>query len=493
MKRYILAIDLGTTLIKFVLFDFKLGLVAEHSRDYELQTSQEFIEFDADGYWEQIKEGIGELVSKSGIDPAYIASIGLSSQAETLVLLDKDNNPVRKAISWLDNRSREECERIRANFNPKDSYRITGQPDIITTWPITKILWIKDKEREVFKRTRKFLLLKDYIIYKLTGRFVSEYSIYNFSYYFNIITKEYWDSMLDFVGVDREQLPELIEPGKEVGPITASVAEEFGFDKNLLINAGALDQMAGMIGVGNIREGVVSETTGTVLTISTLIEEPVFSEARIPCHYSAIRGKYVLLPVCESGGISLEWFKRNFYKDKGYAYIDKQAENVSPGCNDLLFLPYLTGVNAPEYNADARGVFYGINIQHNESHFARAVMEGVAFLLKKNLDFMESSLNIRIEEVFSLGGGANSQLWNQIKSDVLDKQIKITSNRQPTALGAAMLSAVDMGLYRDLASIAAEVIRLKKTYSPKDHDKYLKPYRTFINLYQKLEPFFSRR
>ncbi|MGM0366822.1 MAG: FGGY family carbohydrate kinase, partial [Actinomycetota bacterium] len=183
MKRYILAIDLGTTLIKFVLFDFKLDLISEHSRDYELETDKDFIEFDAEGYWEAISAGIKEIVSKSKIDPKGIASIAFSSQAETLVLLDRENNPARKAISWLDNRSKKECEIIRANFSSSKSYRITGQPDVITTWPVTKILWIKNNEGEVFRRTRKFLLLKDYIIYKLTGRFVSEYSIYNFSYY----------------------------------------------------------------------------------------------------------------------------------------------------------------------------------------------------------------------------------------------------------------------------------------------------------------------
>ncbi len=491
MKKTILAIDLGTTIIKFVLFGREFEVIGEHSKNYQLESEGDFIEFDAEGYWNTIKEGIKELIRKSEIDAQAVASIALSSQAETLVLLDKDHRPARKAISWLDNRSQDQCGRIREKFDPKDAYAITGQPDVITTWPITKILWIKEHQPEVFSKTHKILMLKDYIIYKLTGEFVSEYSVYNFTYYFNIITKKYWKPMLDFAGIDQQQLPALIEPGKRAGPVRGPVSKEFGFGAHTQVNAGALDQMAGMIGVGNIRKGMVSETTGTVLAICTLIDEPVFSEAKIPCHYSAIKDKYVLLPVCESGGISLEWFKNTFYKEADYASINKQVENIPAGCNGLVFLPYLTGVNAPEYHAGAKGVFYGINIKHSGDHFARSVMEGVAFLLKKNLDYMESSLNIRINEVFSLGGGAKSAVWNQIKADVLEKRIHISAHPQPTALGAAMLSAVDMGLYPDLETIAEKVVHTKETYRCHNHDDYKQPYDTFLKLYRRLVPLFG--
>ncbi|MDZ7838480.1 MAG: FGGY family carbohydrate kinase [Actinomycetota bacterium] len=492
MKKYILAIDLGTTLIKLVLFDRELRIVSEHSRQYNLETEKEFIEFDAESYWKTIEEGISELLQKSRIRSGDIASIALSSQAETLVLLDKDYKPVRKAISWLDNRSKKECQQIKNSFDQQQGYKVTGQPGVITTWPITKILWIKNNERKVFDCTAKFLLLKDYIVYKFTGEFISEYTIYNFSYYFDIISKQYWDQMLEFAGLDQEKLPQLVEPGSNIPRLRKQVIDKFDFGPDINLNLGALDQMAGMIGVGNITEGIVSETTGTVLAICTLLGKPMFSSARIPCHYSAIKDKYILLPICESGGITLEWFKNNFYEGKSYSYIDQQVSRISPGCNDLLFLPYITGVNAPEYNDDARGVFYGITIKHHKHHFARAILESIAFILRKNLDFLESELSLDIKEIISLGGGANSTVWNQIKSDVLNREINITSNSQPTALGAAMLAAVDMGWYGSLESIADNKIELEKTFKPKNSEKYTRSYELFIRLYKALEPVFGQ-
>lgn len=490
MDKYILAIDLGTTLIKFVLFNRDLALICEHSMSYRLDTKTEFIEFEAQNYWNRLQKGIGEILQKSGIDSKRVASISLSSQAETLVLLDQDNQPLRKAISWLDNRSQSECQQIKNQFSPEESYHITGQPEVITTWPVTKIIWIKKNEPDIFKRVHKFLLLKDYIVYKFTGRFMSEYTVYNFSYYFNIITKQYWPQMLEFAGIDADQLPQLVEPGYSVKAVDKAIVEKFGFNPGLNLNLGALDQMAGMIGVGNISPGTVSETTGTVLAICTLLQQPLFSPARIPCHYSAIKDKYMLLPICESGGISLEWFKQNFYPGRSYSLVDQQAAKVPPGSGGLIFLPYITGVNSPEYNARAQGVFYGITIKHGKPHFARAVLESIAFMLKKNLDYLESKLSLDIKQVISLGGGAHSPLWNQIKADVLGREIKITSSSQPTALGAAMLSAVEMGWFANLNSLANSIIGVKETYKPQNQGQYSKSYQMFLKLYQNLEPLF---
>jgi len=175
---------------------FLIKEIAKFSSNYNLQIKKNFVEFEAEEYWNICKEGIKNLLSISNIDPRKIISISLSSQAETLVVMDRDGKPLRKAISWLDNRSQKECQILKDEFNEDLGYRITGQitgqPDIVTTWPITKILWLKENEKQVFKNAYKYLLLKDYIIYKLTGKYISEYTVYNFSYYFDIINKCYW-------------------------------------------------------------------------------------------------------------------------------------------------------------------------------------------------------------------------------------------------------------------------------------------------------------
>ncbi len=490
MKKYIITIDLGTTKVKFGLYNSRLEEICEHSIKYRLDTNSEFIEFDVEEYWHACKKGIQDLLSKSKINSKKVASISLSSQAETLVVLGREGKPLRKAISWLDSRSGEECKILEDSFNIDNGYRITGQPYVVTTWPITKMLWIKRNEKEIFAKAYKYLLLKDYIIYKFTGKFISEYTVYNFSYYFDIVKKRYWEDILRFVGIDIEQLPELIEPGEIAGCLLDKNLKEFSFSSDIHINVGALDQMSGMIGVGNIKEGIVSETTGTVLAICTMINKPLINKYRIPCHYNAVKDTYILLSICESGGISLEWFKNNFYDNKSYNYINSEIERVPQGSNGLIFLPYLTGVNSPELDPNAKGVFYGINISHSRAHFARSVMEGIAYLIRKNLDYRKK-LNIFTNKLISLGGGSKNDVWNQIKADVIGKGIIVTEQGEPASLGVAILAAVKLGLYKDLKNAVDNSVRIKKVYNPCDDQVYEKQYKIFLDLYKGLEVIFT--
>lgn len=406
-----------------------------------------------------------------------------------MVALDRSGKPLRKAISWLDSRSTNECKILKENFNVDDGYNITGQPDIVTTWPITKMLWIKRNEKDKFAKVYKYLLLKDYIIYKFTGKFISEYTVYNFSYYLDIINKKYWEDILKFIGISTSQLPKLIEPGEVAGSLLDENIKEFNFSSDIQLNVGALDQMAGMIGVGNIKEGIVSETTGTVLAICTTVNKPLVNKYRIPCHYNAVKNTYILLPICESGGISLEWFKNNFYDDKNYSYINKEIEKISPGSNGLIFLPYITGINSPDLNPNAKGVFYGINISHKKAHFARSIMEGIAYLIRKNLDYFKK-VNINTNKLISLGGGSKSDAWNQIKADVIGKDIIITGEDEPTSLGVAILAAVKLGIYKDINDAVSNLVEIRKVYNPCNDQVYKRQYKLFLDLYKRLEGMF---
>jgi len=491
MEKYILSLDLGTTLLKLGLFNTNLKEICSHSVEYKLDISSRFIEFDADDYWYKCKKGILDLISKSKINQSRIESISLSSQAETLVVLDKNGKPLRKAISWLDSRSTEECNILKNNFKINRGYRITGQPDIITTWPVTKILWLKRNEKKTFDKANKYLLLKDYIIYKFTGNFISEFTIYNFSYYFDIIKKSYWEEILKFIDIDIGQLPKLIEPGSRAGNLLTNNLRELGLSSDIHLNVGALDHMAGMIGVGNIKKDIVSETTGTVLAICTMLDKPLFSKYKIPCHYNAIKDTYILLQTCESGGISLEWFKRNFYENKDYNYINKRISNISKGSNGLIFLPYLTGVNSPELNPNAKGGFYGLTISHNKDHFARSIMEGIAYLIKKNLDYLKK-LNVNTKKIISLGGGSKSDEWNQIKADVIGKEIIVTKQDDPSLLGAAILSSVELGSFSNIRAAVDNTVEIKKKYVSHKNFNYEKQYKKFFTLYKILEQLLNQ-
>ncbi len=484
--KYIIAVDLGTTLIKFCLYDENLKYLYCCDSKYNLEIRADLIEFDVQEYWEIFKKGLVKLIQKVNLDVKDVVSISLSSQAETLVVLDKYGKPLRKAISWLDERSYKECNEIKNNFDINKCYSITGQPDIIPTWPATKILWIKNNEENIFKSAYKYLLLKDYIIYKLTGSFKSEFTIYNFSYYFDIIKKRYWTEILDYIGVQEDQLPELFEPGVVIEDFSNEFIKEFGFSAEISLNIGCLDQMAGMIGSGNIRKGMVSETTGTVLAICTVLDKPLFNKFKIPCHYNSVKDTYSLLAVCESGGICLEWFRRNFLGEtNNYDYINYQIEKVSPGCKGLIFLPYLVGVNAPEFNKDTRGCFFGIKLSHDKRFFMRSIMEGIAYMLKKNLDILEN-MGIKSDNLLSLGGGSKSYIWNKIKADITGKNIIVNKNEEVTSLGVAILSAVKLGFFKNIDEAISNTIRQKDVIPAGSIKEYEVGYLNFLDIYNKL-------
>jgi sugar (pentulose or hexulose) kinase len=357
MEKHIISLDLGTTNVKVALYNSKLEEIDVHSRKVKYSVKGDFVEFDPESYWVICAENIKSSIKSTGIDPGSIVSLSVTGQAESLVLLDSKHRPLRMAISWMDERSKEECKILGSSFEREEVYMVTGLPEMITTAPISKILWIKRNEPEVFKRARKFLLIKDFILYKLTRRFISEYSTYSFSYYFDIVKKRYWQDILDFVNVSTDQLPQLIEPGETAGRVSREIAEEFNFSETAEVNTGALDHFAGMIGVGNVKEGILSETTGTVLAMAMLTKAPQINEFSQPCHCSALKNRYVLLPVCESGGASLEWFRQNFYNDISYENLNRKIEKVKSTESDLIFLPYITGANSPELDSGARGVF----------------------------------------------------------------------------------------------------------------------------------------
>ncbi len=485
-----ISIDLGTTNIKVAIFDDQLQNLGLESENVSYLRNNDFIEFNAEAYYATVISTIQRCYQKNLIPSSYlIHQIVLTGQAESLVAIDENGNPVRNAISWLDMRSKEECEELKRTFNPETCYKITGQPEIIPTWPITKILWLRKHEPKIYKKISKYLLLKDYIQFKLTGKIIGEFSIYNFSHYFDITRKEYWREILDYCGVSLGQLPPLVEPCTVLGQLKADVALAAGISPEAMVNVGTLDHFAGMVGTGNIREGIISESTGTVLSIATMTLKPVFGEARVPLHYGPFKDTYVFLPVCESGGISLEWFKNNFLPNSSYGQIDEELSKKSIP-NELIFLPYITGVNAPEFNPDATGVFYGIQTKHDPFDFALAIMEGVSHLLKKNMDYIEKS-GFRTEMIISTGGGAKSELWSQMKADITQHTVAIPQNEEAACLGAAMIGAVSEGIFLSYEEAVAKCVTIKKTYVPQPADKYLKKNLLFNLMFEQALPVFK--
>ncbi len=454
----LLGLDFGTTSVKGVLFDENLKELCSVNEDYSLKVSGSCVELEAQKYPELLFKVLEKICAVEKPE-----ALAIDTQCETMILTDEDGNPVRDAIVWLDNRAEKEAELINERFGRKKVYEVTGQPEITATWPASKLLWVKENEPEVWKKTKKIFLLEDYLIYKLTGNFVTERTLQSSSLYLDINTGDWWDEMLEFVGITREMLPALCGSGCLVG--------EYG---GIKVVTSSMDQVAGAIGAGVTGKGIVSEMTGTTMAIYVPTDSvpPFVSDSIIPCHLS-YDGSYALLSWSPTAGMALKWFRNAFMKDKSFGEIDALCEEIPAGCDGLTFLPYLCGSTMPKYNPEARGSFTGITPEHTSAHFARSIMEAVSFMLKDSLDYMK----VPVEEIRVMGGGAMSSLWCRMKADVTGKRLVTLKNKETACLGSAILAGVGAGVFESVEE-GCRGISTDKAYEPCGND-YSKAYEDF--------------
>ena len=444
----LMGIDVGTTSVKTAVFDQTLKSVCSSSVDYTLETHGDMVEFEAEKYWDIVK---GELDALE-VD---VSALAIDTQCETLILTDEKGAPVRKAIVWLDNRATKEAETIEKHFGREKVYTVTGQPEITATWPACKLLWVKRNEPEIWQKTKKIFLLEDYLLYKLTGKFVTEKTLQSSTIYFDINNAYWWKEMLDFIGVSQDMLPALLDSGEYVGDY-----------RGIKVVTGAMDQVSGAIGAGVVKKGIVSEMTGTTMVVFSPCDTvpPFKADSIIPCHYN-YDGKYCLLTWSSTAGMALKWFRNALCEDYSFRELDELAEKVAVGCDGLTFLPYLCGSTMPKYNPNARGSFTGLTPEHTRGHFVRSIMESIACTLKENLDY----LGLDVSEIRAMGGGANSPLWCQMKADMTGKTLVTLQNGETACLGGAILAGVGTGVFASVESVL-DLININKRFVPQNTD-----------------------
>lgn len=464
----LLGIDVGTTSLKAVLFDENGRNLCGVNLDYTLDTRGDLVEFDAMEYLRIVKSAVDQISARYPID-----AVSVDTQGETMILTDEAGAPVMPAIVWLDNRAVKEAEEIRAHFTQEKIYAVTGQPETTGGWPGCKLLWVRRNLPDVWGKVRRVFLLEDWILWSLSGEFMTEPTIQSSSIYFDITRRDWWDEMLDYIGVSRDLLPRVVPSGTAVGKTKEGAA----------VVSGALDQIAGAIGVGVVDESAISEMTGTIMAICATTNEipPYDPKSVIPCHLHAVEGKYVRLLWSSTAGMALKWFRNTFAKDKSFRELDELAAAVPPGSEGLTMLPYLCGSTMPVYNPDARGTFWGMTLSHGVGHFTRAILESIAFTLKDNLD----CIGAEADEIRITGGGASSPLWAQIKADVTGIRLSTLKEKESACLGTALLAGVGAGLFTDVAAAAKAIVRTEKTYLPEKVD-YEGAYRQYKKLDQLL-------
>lgn len=472
-------IDLGSTNIKAAIYDQNFDLIDRQSRPVNYIRENGFVEFDAAAYCQDLIGLLADMVAKN--HAGDIRQIAFTGQAESLIVLDRQGRPMMNAISWMDERSVEECEELGKQFSPEICEAVTGQMAVLPTWPATKILWLKHNRPEIYENAACYMMLKDYIVYCLTGEMKADMSIATFSFYFDIYNKVYWKEMLAAIGVSESQLPQLAEPCTVAGALLPEVAQQTGLSVQTKVNVGTLDHFAGMVGTGNIQPGGITLSTGTVMALAAMCGKPAPRSCGIAMHYGFLPDTYVMLPVAESGGVSLEWFRRTCMPGMDYAKIDEILAERKP--NELLFLPYLVGTNAPEFDSEANGVFWGLRQEHDACDMAGAVMEGVSFVLRKNCDYIAKN-GVAPTAIIATGGGAKSPIWCQMQADITGLPVRIPKEKEAACLGAAMIAAVSDGHFASFDEAAARCVTMQHQYEPNPTERTERKYRRFCALYR---------
>lgn len=504
MRELIIGLDLGTTALKIALFDNDGKIIAVSTQEYPLLTPQtDHVEVAPQTYWQSFKNGLDGLRQKTEFKPEEIRALGFSAQGETLFFLDKKGEPLRNAIVWMDNRAQEEAQALKEKFGDPTCFKVTGQVSFEPCWPASKVLWVKNHEPEIFSKTDKILLIEDYFIYKMTGILVAEGSLLTSTTYWDINTKEYWPEMLEFIGITKDQLPEIRESGEVVGKLDEKVAEELGLSPNTVVCTGALDQAAGAIGVGNVREGGFSENIGAALAICVPVSEPTFDLNRsMPLHYFIQKDMY-MVHTFTTGGMTLKWFRDVFSQAEkaiaelldtdAYDLLGKEAAAIPPGCEGLITLPHLTGSLAPDVNSKAKGVFYGFTLKHNKAHFVRSIFEAIGYIIRRNIDAL-ADMGIHVTELRSLGGGSKSAVWSQIKADITGKTLITVDCDESACLGAAILAGKAIGLFPDIEAACEKMINEKERFEPDSKNKkiYDLGYENYKKLFKDLESMFEK-
>ena len=474
-----IGVDLGSTNIKAAIYDHNFNLIDRQSRPVEYIRENGFVEFDAYAYCRDLICLLADMTKANHI--AHVEQIAFTGQAESLVVLGSHGRPLMNAISWMDERSVAECGTLAQQFAPELCEAVTGQMAVLPTWPATKILWLKHNRPEIYEKADCYMLLKDYIVYCLTGNKLADMSIATFTFYFDIYKKTYWQEMLDAIGITRDQLPPLCEPCSVAGELLPSLAQQLELEGVTRINVGTLDHFAGMIGTGNIAPGGITLSTGTVMALAAMAGENTPKNCGIAMHYGFLPDTHVMLPVAESGGVSLEWFRRSCMPQVDYDTMNAELAMRKP--NELLFLPYLVGTNAPEFDTEANGVFWGLRQEHDAIDMAGAVMEGVSFVLRKNCEHIAAN-GVKPKAIIATGGGAKSAVWCQMQANITGLPVAIPREKEAACLGAAMIAAVSHGRFSGYTEAVENCVELLHRYEPAPTAHSEKKYRRFCALYE---------
>jgi len=460
-----LTFDIGTTALKTALIEDDGRILGTYLAEYTPRMPQpDWAEMAPETYWQAAVTGARAVLSQAEADPAGLAAIGFSSQGQTFVALDAAGHPLHDAIVWTDLRAQEIAEEWEATWLSAEDYRhISGYPSLVSGLTLFKIAWLAQHASEAHQAW-KFLCLPDYLIYRLTGETATDYNIAQMSGLFDLRTQDWHPKLLQAAGITADQLPQVVRPGTPVGRLRPEPAAELGLPAGVPVCVGCNDQLAGALGAGNVRPGIITETTGTALALIATTPE-LLNDTRMFVGRHAAQGFFYAMPYSATSAIVLKWFRDLCSSTEDYETFLAGVEAIPPGSEGLTVLPHFSGSGSPHFNPEARGAFVGLTLGHTRAHMARAIMEACACLLQECVELVQDH-GLEIDSVCSLGGAAHSDLWLQIKADLLGLPVERPACAQAASLGAAMLAATGLGQFDTVQEAASAWYRPAQVFQP---------------------------
>lgn len=459
---YFVGIDLGTTSVKIVAADEKGRVLKSVTREYPLSMPKPlWSEQNPEDWWTQTLAGLKEVAH--ALEPGAIKAISFSGQMHGLVTLDEQDRVVRPAILWNDQRTVKECAYLNETIGQEQISAWTGNL-ALTGFTAPKVLWLKANEPDNFARTRRIMLPKDYLAYRLSGVFATDYSDASGTLYLDVKNKRWSQEMLGLLEIEEAQLPALYESYDVIGTVRQDLAEELRLSLETKIVIGGGDQAVAAIGGGVVRPGDCSVSLGTSGVVFTAVDQFHVDPANSLHSFCHANGKYHLMGVTLAAAASLKWWVEEVLKSQDYDGLIDEARNT-PAEDTLFFLPYLMGERTPHNDPECRGTFIGLNMLHGRNHMTRAVMEGVAFSLRDTFEIIRS-MGIPITDISISGGGSASDFWCEMIANVLDAKVNTLNANDGPAYGAAILAAVGAGQFSSVADACNELISVRKTLLP---------------------------
>ena len=468
----LLGIDVGTGGTRAVVVDESGAVVASATSEHEPFASPQigWAEQDPRDWWRAGVEAVrGVLAQKVSADE--IACVGFSGQMHGAVMLDEKDEVLRPALIWCDQRTDPQCKAITERVGAERLIELTSNP-ALTNFTLTKLLWVREHEPELWARFRTILLPKDYVRLRLTGERATDVADASGTLLLDVAKRRWSDAMLDALELDSRSLPALFESPEITGRVSAAGAQVTGLREGTPVVAGAGDQAAGAVGMGIVEPGAVSATIGTSGVVFAATSRPALDKkGRVHTFCHAIPGRWHVMGVTQAAGLSLRWFRDRFGVGDNssgadpYDLLSREAATAPPGSDGVLWAPYLMGERTPHLDPHARAALVGLAASHTRSHVVRAILEGVAFSLRDTLTIF-AEMDVPVENIRLGGGGARSPLWRQIQADVYGRAVEILAAEEGAAYGAALLAGVGARIWPNVDEACASAVRVAQRVEP---------------------------